>query len=410
MDRRKFLKLAGLASAWPLSAKFGPWPDINSSAINRLEKWRPDSSLRVEWRYAAGRITDGGQDFGFIISMSDIKISGVESQQFSVQRQNFTGNQEFVGKTYTGTLSYDSGSATYTFKDEAAQTLATWQWDDNAAQQVYKLTVTTPELSLNNLVLRPKGSLIPEGGTGSIHVGQIAGILIDSDYHADWTGIEISGQEKGVARVDMQGLRRAQSLSNLTTAFGGWLEQKAGLGQPPASSEGVKTADTTEDYDHHWFATAVELSDGPAWVSAWRIEDAQGPFWGLTIARYSGTSWQVVLALTEKDSVVVPLEVNVLAWQELPASAASPQSTGTAWKLTAGVNQANDVLNMQVSVPPGQFITNTKQTLGSWLEEGVGLEVVGTILGNPISSTKMAAAETTAEFSLTFLPIVLEQN
>jgi hypothetical protein len=409
MDRRKFLKLAGLASVWPLSAKFGPWPDINSLAINRLEKWRPNSSLRVEWRYAAGRIIDGGQDFGFIISMSDIKISGVESQQFSVQRQNFTGNQEFVGKTYTGSLIYDSGSA-YTFKDEAAQILATWQWDDDAAQPVYKLTVNTPELSLDNLVLRPKGALIPEGGTGSILVGQIAGILIDSDYHADWTGIEISGQEKGVARVDMQGLRPPQPLSNLATVFGGWLEQSADKGQPPLSSARIKAADSTEDYDHHWFAAAVELSDGPAWVSAWRIEDAQGPFWGLTIARYGGTSWQVVLSLTEKDTVIVPLEVNVLAWQELPASAASQQSTGTAWRLTAGVNQANDALDIQISVPPGQFITNTKQILGSWLEEGVGLEVMGTILGNPVSSTKMVAAETTAEFSLNFLPIVLDQN
>lgn len=410
MDRREFLKLAGLVTLWPLSVSLPVGSKIKATAVNRLEKWQPQNTLPIEWRYAAGRILDSSQDFGFIISMSAIKITGAESLQFSVQRQNFNGNQEYAGKTYTGVLTYDSASATYTFQDENAQTLATWQWDDQPGQQVYKLTVTTPELTLTNVVLKPQGPLIPEGGSGNIHVGQIAGIYISSEYHGDWTSIEINGQEKGVARVDMQGLRRVSSASHVMTGFGAWLGHQGELGHSPVSAEAVQAADSTDDYDHYWFAVAVELNDGPAWVSAWRIEDTQGPFWGLTIARYSGASWQVVLSLTEQDnnSIAAPLEVTTLAWQNLPTSAGSKQSTGMKWRLTAGVNQPNDAVDIQVSVPPGQFISNTKHTLGGWLEEGVGLEVEGTILGNPISSIKMAAAETTAEFSLNFLPAVLK--
>ncbi len=425
MDRREFLKLSGAVTVWPLAEKFFFWPSIKISAVDRLAKWAPDPTFLtflIEWRYVAGRIVDDDQDFGFIVSIS--RILSVESQQFLVQRQDFTGDEGFVGNVYEGELTYIPSSATYVFQDQTAQELIRWQWDETA--QTYNLTITTPELTLENAVLIPQGPLIPEGGDGNISVGRITGISLDSEYHADWTKIEINDQEKGTARVDMQGLQFAStgndrqglrpSLSGLSelAKFNQWLEQgRYGryIEQRKAcSTETVEGANTEQDYDHRWFVIAVDLNNGsPAWVSAWKIEDQDGPFWCVTIALGSGETWQV-FSLTEEDesSLAAPLEVTTLAWQSLPPEAESDQSTGAKWRLTAGKNQPNDLIDLTVTVPPGQFGTSPKLIVATWVEEAVGTEVEGTILDSPISSVKMIAAESSTEFYLNFLPLVLK--
>lgn len=105
------------------------------SAVDRLARWAPNLSDLVRWRYAAGQIVDGGQDFGFIISKSDIDIPGFQAQQLLVERKDFLGTQEFVSHVYDGTRTYDAASATYIFQDEANQENARWQWDET--NQIY---------------------------------------------------------------------------------------------------------------------------------------------------------------------------------------------------------------------------------------------------------------------------------
>jgi len=382
MNRRNFLKLASSIIAWPLAAKILFRPKIGSAAISRLEKWAPasDPSIRVEWRYAAGRITDSNQDFGFIISLSDIRVSGLQSQQCLIQRQDFNGDKQFVGKTYTGTLTYDSATATYTF--ETDQELVRWQWDET--NQLYKLTVTSPELLLEDLVLIPQGPLILEGGDGNVKVGRIGNNLLESDYYADWTNIEIGGKEIGVARIDMQGTRRS------------------GVG-----------SDSIDDYDHQWFVVAAELNNGlPIWVSAWKIEDPEGPFWCVTIAQGSGVTWQQISSVTEENegAMTAPLQITTLNSQSLPLESTMWQGAGAKWLLTAGISQATDLLNLQINVPPGQFVSGNIDTTSNWLLEATGIEAEGTILGNPISSVKLVVAEssTETEFYLNFLPFLLK--
>ncbi|MDX1520137.1 MAG: hypothetical protein R3264_00740 [Anaerolineae bacterium] len=372
MNRRNFLKVCGVATAWPIVNDVFSWPSPAAAAVNRLEKWAPtsDTKVRVEWRYLAGRIVDGDQDIGFIISMSDVKVSGAEGNALTVHRQNFTGNQEFAGKTYVGDLTYDDVSATYTFKDEGGQQLVTWQWDDTA--QVYKLSISTPELTLANITITPQGPMIEEGGDGVLNVGRIGTTIIDSVYHADWAMIEIGGHQKGVARIDFQGLRRAGPSSVVSN-----------------------------DYDHRWFAIAVDLADGkPAWISVWKIQDPDGPYWVVTIARGSDTTW-TVMSFTEEDegTMADPLNIRATAWQNIPATAGTPGSTGQAWHITAGTTNPGDLLDLRVSVLPGQFITSDTNTLASWLQEAVSLQAEGTVLGSSIGSVKMVAVESSTETS-----------
>lgn len=242
MNRRDFLKLSAVATAWPWTHPLFSEQNIKGLALDRLAKWAP-SSAGVEWRYVAGRITDNNQDSGFIVSISDIKVSGAESQQCLVERQDFMGNKTFTGNRYSGILSYNDITATYTFKLNTNQELVSWQWDNAAG--VYKLNVTAPELTLTNLILTPAGDLIPEGGDGEIRVGRLGDIPVISNYHADWTKITINSVEKGIARVDMQGLRRLNPMA---------------------------MAETVPDYDHNWFVIAAQLNNGDSvWVSAWKI-------------------------------------------------------------------------------------------------------------------------------------------
>jgi len=323
----------------------------------------------------AGRIVDGNDDFGFVVSMADNLATG---PQLLVQRKSLNGDQAFIDGVYAGTREYNAASATYTFKDADDQTLATWSWSE--VQQQYALTVTTSELTLNDIVLIPQGDLILEGGDGEIQVGRINGFLIDSDYHADWASIQVDGQHRGTARIDIQGLRPSS--------------------QPPTEASA---------YAHHWFAIAVELQDQtPAWVSAWRIEALEGPYWTVTIARGSGATWQIERSLTEGNSKA-HLTVEVLEWQVFPQSGPAEKYTGRTWRLTA----PDDSLDLTVAVTPGQFIRdNPLSGLGGpeQMQEAIGVDVTGTILNQDINTVHLAAVESTAAFDryFNFLPALFK--
>ncbi|MFL5803471.1 MAG: hypothetical protein ACJ8CR_17230, partial [Roseiflexaceae bacterium] len=155
MKRRTFLALGGGLAAWPAVGVALP-PRQTIAAIDRLSKWRPStrSMLAVEWRYVAGRVADGAQDYGFIVALTDVKFP-TPAQELLVQRQDLTGSQVFAGKSYAGTLTYNSNSATYTFQADQSQVSAIWRLDQ--ALQIYRLTVAAPELSLHDIVLRPQG-------------------------------------------------------------------------------------------------------------------------------------------------------------------------------------------------------------------------------------------------------------
>jgi hypothetical protein len=389
MNRRTFLTLASLATAGAVTGT--RWTRHTLAApIDRTSKWSPNTNpfLAVEWRYIAGRVADEISDYGFIVALSDTKYPpGSRTQELLVERQDFTGAESFATHPYTGTLAYDQPTATYSFQDSQSQASASWQWDNGA--QVYRLSVSSPELSLQNVVLRPQGDMIPEGGTGTITIAPILGLPIGSDYYADWAAVEVGGIAKGFARIDIQGLylaAAAQASRNLA-------------------------AQASADYDHHWFAVAGQIAGAPAWISAWRIEAQDGPRWDVTIARGTGTGWPVA-STTELSGAAFPLNVRPVDWQPLPSSAAaakSGQRTGRAWHLSAGISQPGDLLDLEIAVPPGQFAASARLGLIQgldWVEEGVGTSATGTVQGKPLSGVTLTVAETTAEFAIQQLPLV----
>jgi hypothetical protein len=361
------------------------------AAIDRTSKWKPSaqSLLAIEWRYVAGRIADTNTDYGFVVALMDMNFPQ-QTHELLVERQDLRSGGAFLTNSYTGTLDYDATSATYTFQAALSPVSAVWQWDDPA--QLYWLTIMSPELTLVNIVLRPQGNLIPEGGDGTIGVGKVNAVQVGSDYYADWAVVEIADVPKGFARIDMQGLYPA------LTALG-----VAGRSAAPTQAQA--------DYDHHWFAIAGQLAGQPVWISAWRIEGAGGPLWDVTIARASGVDWQVA-STTEQSAAVAPLTVYPVAYQPLPASAGpafSAARTGTRWRLSAGVAKPGDLIDLEIVVPPGQFPDGARFGLAaglSWVEEAVGVTATGTVGGQVLSDVTLAVAESTAEFYVEYLPLV----
>ena len=390
MNRRTFLALAGTAAATAVTGAPRTRATLAAApALDRTSTWRPNPNplLAVEWRYVAGRIADDASDFGFIVALSDTKFPiNSPTQELLVERQDFSGAKAFATRPYTGTLTYDKDSATYSFQDTQGQASASWQWDAGAG--VYRLSVSSPELSLQNVVLRPQGDLIPEGGDGTITIAPILGFPIGSDYYADWAAVEVGGVAQGVARVDIQGLYLASAAQNSRAL----------------------AAEASADYDHHWFAVAGQRDGAPVWISAWRIEAQDGPRWDVTIAQGAGSTWQVA-SITEQSGAAFPLSVWPLAWQALPSSAAaaaSGQRTGSAWHLSAGISQPGDLIDLAITVPPGQFAASARLGLIQgldWVEEGVGTFAAGTVQSKPLTGVTLAVAETTAEFYVDYLPL-----
>lgn len=411
MSRREFLERAVKAGAVAFIAKdlmtspseflFGP-----ETEINRKEKWRP-TDQPIQWRYLAGRITRENEDFGFVVSLAENKVPGFESQELLVQRQNFTEEENFVGTTYKGQLTYDENTATYTFVNEQGQELARWQWQENT--QTYQIQVQTEELALFSLELQPQGSLIPEGGDGEICVGHLGTEKVLSTYHADWTEIKTNGATVGVARLDMQDLRLASGVENV----GDWVKKWSRRKLQGDESVPVAEAGPKPDYDHHWFSLAVTLKTGAkVYLSCWRIEDevTGSPFWDVTIATKQDEQW-LVHSWTEENIVSNPLEITTTFWQPVPDSE-SKESTGCGWHLKAGESEVGDLIDLEVDIPEGQFIQGeiSPRGLQSWMEEGIGTDAKGTILGIEIESVQVVAAESTAEYYLQHLPVIQKNS
>jgi hypothetical protein len=374
MRRRTFFTLAGASLASYAGRHWLAAGRAEAATWTRAQAWQPNASVLFEWRYIAGRITTATDDYGFIVSLSRPAPQSGRSPELLVMRKDAGG--AFSSTTYPGTLAYDPGTATYTFQASGSQVSATARYDG----QTYRLSISSPALTLADAVLRPRGDIIPEGGDGLIDVGQLLGFTVESDYYADWTAVELGGQTVGVARVDMQGLRP----KSLTPA-------------------------PITDYDHHWFALAgtqtTPNGPRPVWVSAWRIVSG-GTFWSVTIA--AGASGQA-FSYTETSGALAPLAVTETAWQPVPALGSVPvRMTGAAWHVSAGSNVPGDLLDLRLAVPPGQFADGGRafpDGTVAFLEEGVGFNASGTVLGYPLSDVQLVVAESTAEFAVTFLPL-----
>jgi hypothetical protein len=376
MKRRTFLTVAG---GLALVSRVRLPRSARAAAIDRKARWAPQPNDLVQWRYVAGR----AGDFGFIVSLTDIHIPfQTPVQELLVERKDFSGAQAFAAGSYLGALAYDPASATYSFQGAQNGISATWQWDEAAG--VYRLSVASPELTLSNVALRPQGEVIREAGDGTIGVGSVRGIAVDSDYHADWAAVEIDGTAQGVARVDMQGLY----------------------------SPGFPLAATGDDYDHHWFAIAGQAGGHPVWVSCWRIESAGSVFWDVTVAKGGPNGYTSVESFTEQNSLVEPLAVQPVELQPLPADAGAELAgwqAGRRWRVTAGRQVAGDLLDLDISVAPGQFAKSARFGAAgglAWMEEALGSTTAsGTVAGQPLSNVRLVVAESTAEYEVAFVPL-----
>lgn len=373
MHRRTFFSLAGAALASYAGRRWFVAGRAQAATWSRAQAWAPNPNVLFEWRYIAGHITSGPDDYGFIVSLSRPAPLSGRAPELLVMRKDAAG--AFSSTTYPGTLSYDPGTATYTFAGTGSAASAVARFDG----QAYHLSLTSPALTLADLVLRPRDPIIPEGGDGQIEAGDLLGFALDSDYYADWAVAQLGGNSVGVARVDMQGLR-------------------------PKSTAPVPTG----DYDHHWFALAgTQNTPGgprPVWVSAWRIVSG-GTFWNVTIAAGGGAA----VSYTEASSVSAPLAVAETAWQAVPTLTSGwNRFTGAGWHLTAGASAPGDLLDLQVAVPAGQFASGGRAFSDGavpFLEEAIGFNATGTVLGLPLSSVQLVVAETTVEFGNSFLPV-----
>lgn len=368
MRRRQFLGLlAALAAAGGYVVRRVAaqtdrslwWPPAPGGTL-------PPNRVVLEWRYLAGRISAGGQDVGFVVSLADFNAPFVDPPQLLVMREDLAGAAPHRAQVYPGALTYDAASATYRFAASSGAAAATWRFD--SASQRYTLSVVSPELELDELTLIPQGAFIPEAGTGQITTASFGGVDIFSDYHADWVAISRGGANLGVGCLDMQSIRPAAF--TLPTGF-----------------------------SHHWFAVAAENAGAPVWITAWRLV-SERTFWVITIARNSGASWSVETFTERSPDIAYPLSVEVRAWQPQPvAEGEPPRRTGRRWLLSAGRSAPGDLLNLVVSVAPGQFISGARVGAGlaatPLMQEAVGSEARGSLQGADLEAVRLVVAEST---------------
>lgn len=385
MERRQFLGLmAALAAAPALGPIARP-----ALAAERLPLWDPapratslNDYVALEWRYLAGRITTDSEDFGFVVSLADYNpmepplppLINWNYYELLVMRQDFTGAGAHVTNTYRvlGTINYNPTTATFNFAIAGSPTVsASWRFD--AATQTYALSVNTPELTLDNLLLTPQGTLIPEGGDGSVESGKVVvnnvPLRVVSDYYADWVSISRAGQNIGLGRLDMQTLK-------------------------PLLDVGGSGGST---FSHHWFCLACTLADDtPAWLTAWEIVSGGSTVWGYTLATGSGAGWRVSSVTNEGFSGVQPLGVQILAWQPVPNTTPARRS-GRRWRLQHGVTTAADALDLELEVPAGQFIKGARisSLTEIAMQESAGIQASGTVGGQAIKAVSFAVAEST---------------
>jgi hypothetical protein len=375
MRRRTFL---GLLSALAAGAATLPAARRSIAQSDRLTWWDPAAPafplgpVALEWRYLAGRIAAAeGQDLGFVISLVNYNLSPAlvpdpPPPQLLVMRQDLAGAAGHATSTYPSAVVYDTPSATYTYTATGGAASATWRLDE--AAQRYGLSLSSPELSLDGLTLEPVGGLIAEAGTGEIVTGQFGTVTIRSDYHADWVAIRRGDELVGYGRLDMQTLRPS--------------------GLPQLTS-----------FSHHWFAVAGSAAGEPVWISAWRLESDETS-WVVTIARGAGASWRVESLTEQTAGVGFPLEVMILDHQLQPVPAGAPaRRTGRRWRVSAGLAAPGDLIDLEIAVPPGQFISGARVAPSftglAAMQEALTTEAAGSVGGAPLEDVQFAVAEST---------------
>lgn len=383
MRRRQFLGL--LATSVAAGAGWTAGRRSARAAVERSTWWRPapgntlpPNRVVLEWRYLAGRITAGAEDFGFVVSLAAFNSPLNDPPQLLVKRQDFSGAGEHRSRVYTGFLAYESVTASYTFVATDGAATVTWRYD--AANQTYTLNLVSPEVTLANMTLVPQGDLIPEGGGGEIAIATFGSVDVRSDYYADWVAIRQGNTDVGTGRLDMQTIRPTGFV--LPTGF-----------------------------SHHWFALAAEVSGAPVWISAWRLVSDRA-FWAVTIARGSGATWNVEAFTETSTGVAYPLTVELLTRQQQPVPIGMPpRRTGRRWRLTAGRNAPGDVLDVTPGVPEGQFITGARVSsslaMAPLMQEAIGDEFRGVVQGQPLNRPRLIVAESTfSEPANTWLPLI----
>lgn len=377
MHRREFL---GLLAAMAAAGGVAPaGPRLRAAAIERLPWWIPAPQppfpplpplTLLEWRYLAGRITEGADDYGFIVSLGTYRLPLRDPPQLLVMRQDLRSNSHTT-RTYPGVISYTAADASYSFvADQDPSVTATWRLDTTS--QRYTLSVASPELTLSGLSLEPVGDLVAEAGTGRITTAVLGGANVASNYHADWLALRRGATTLGYGRLDMQTIDVASIPS---------------------------TRDFT--FSHHWFAAAATLANGEeVWIAAWRLV-SEVTTWVATVARRRiGDGWNVASYNELTPAFAAPVAVQILAWQAQPVAANEPpQRTGQAWRVTAGLASAADLLDLTFRVAPGQFITGARVASGltsfSAMQEAMTLDLSGSVGGQPLASVRFAVAEST---------------
>lgn len=386
MDRRTLLTLiggGGLAAgvAWLLRPQpLAPPPSVSAQGIDRLDWWPRRSfsfaqPIALEWRYLAGRITTGGDDIGFVMSLGDYKlipnpldplnpIQAARSEML-VMREDFNGADPHATESYVGALTYTAGTAAFGFSSTGPTTSAAWAWD--SANGVYTLSFSSPVLSLSGLTLRPLGDLVPEGGDGDIPLALFDTGGVSSRYHADWVTIEQGGQPVGYGRLDMQDVRPT------TRQFTG--------------------------FSHHWFAVATQIGSAEVRVSFWQLV-SNTTYWAVTIARREGASWSVTSYTEATQGIAHPLTVQILEWQSQPGVPVNEPArrTGRRWRVRAGQTNPGDLIDLTLGVAEGQFIISGRVSGvggGYPMQEAVSLDASGTVSGVAIGAVRLAVAEST---------------
>jgi hypothetical protein len=377
MHRRTFLGLAGALA----TAGLAGFPARPAGAqADRALWWSPkplelQRPVVLEWRYLAGRLSLDGAEIGIVVSVASYNevrnpLTGQVLQQpryeLLVARQEFASGAH-VSRVYSRpntTPSYAAG--VYSFA--AGGAAATWGL---AADGTYSLSVSSPELSLGGLTLRPLTPLVPEGGDGETTVAKFGPALVNSDYYNDWVAIERGGQLVGYGRLDIQTLR------------------PTGIAAPTG-------------FSHHWFALAARAGADEVLLSAYQLVSEQ-TYWYCTLGRRApGGQWSVTPLSWESAGVAHPLAVQILAWQpqrNQDGSVSAPaRRTGQRWRVTLGRAAPGDVLDLDLPVQPGQFLQGARiqgVIAGQAMQEAIGTTAAGLVAGVPLSDVRFTVAEST---------------
>lgn len=365
--------MAALAAAGAAGAA-APRPGYAQTTRERWWPPQPFDFLRrvvLEWRYLAGRITEGAEDYGFVVSLASYNaVPTIQTAHYDllVARQDLIGDQGHVSQIYTQPNTTPNFSANvYRFASQGAD--VTWALGSDGA---YSLSVSSPKLTLGDVTLRPISALIAEGGDGDLPIAKFGAAFVNSDYYNDWLVIERAGQAIGYARLDIQTLRP-------TT-----------LAEPTG-------------FSHHWFAVAARLADGEeVWLSAYKLISEQ-TYWYCTLGRRAPAgTWSVESLSYESAAVAHPLEVEIIEWQPQLRQDGTPtepkRRTGRRWRVRLGRTTPGDLLDLELEVRPGQFLQGARISgviTADAMQESVGKVLSGSVSGVAITEAYFTVAEST---------------